>query len=394
MRASAKIRLVVFLLVLPMVISVSLVKAHAPGVELKAFTSTPPIIDGIMSLGEWDDADTMDFNSTSYSSPTPHTLYVMNDMDNLYLAIRRYDETPGESGDFVIFTFDNDNDGLIEDGDDRILLYSPGEFEDWYYVGATPVGEREENIDGSGAAGVDGNYTIFEISHPLDSGDYDHDFSLSFGDTVGFNVDSYDNSFDLGAWPVDWPHLWDFGVASKFGDIVIAPPPVLVLVPDMGFASTTIVGSGFSADSEITVTWDGTPIPTVPSPLTTDSDGNFTAIISVPTPNDPGAYTVKATDEIGHSAEATFTVVDMTGPKGETGPQGETGPAGATGPTGPTGPKGETGPQGPEGPQGEQGEQGEPGPAGAVPLWSVAAIAVFSMVAIFLAAYAIIRKKP
>lgn len=135
-------------------------------------------------------------------------------------------------------------------------------------------------------------------------------------------------------------------------------PPMLVLVPDTGFASTTIMGSGFSADSEIIVTWDGTPIPTVPSPLTTDSDGNFTAIISVPTPNNPGTHMVKATDEIRHSAEAAFTVINMTGP---------------------------------EGPQGIQGEQGA---AGEVPLWTVAAIASPSIIAILLAAYAIIKRKP
>ena len=190
--------------------------------------------------------------------------------------------------------------------------------------------------------------------------------------------------------------------------------PVLDLVPDTGFASTTIVGSGFSAWSTITVTWDGTPIPTVPRRTRSDLYGNFTAIISVLTPKEPGPHIVNATDEKGRSAEAIFTVIDMTGPEGLEGPQGETGSQGETGPVGPQGPagekglqgpegdkgdtgsqgpQGEQGPEGPQGLQGPQGEQGELGPAGAVQLGFIAAIVIALMVAIFLAAYAIIKKK-
>jgi hypothetical protein len=243
---------------------VSLVKAPAPDVELGAFTSTPPDIDGIMSPGEWDDAATIDFDLLGPGTPRPvvaHTLYVMNDVDNLYLAVRRYDETPGEFGDWVTFTFDNDDDGLIEDGDDRIKLTIvsgsplPGRFEDWYYIGAIPSSEPEEDIDGSGAAGIDGTYTIFEISHPLDSGDYDHDFSLSFGDTVGFNIDSYDHSFDLGSWPADWPSVWDFGVAANFGDIVIVPPPSIVTIESCD--STGAKKDTFQLGDEVYVTGTG-----------------------------------------------------------------------------------------------------------------------------------------
>jgi hypothetical protein len=63
--------------------------------------------------------------------------------------------------------------------------------------------------------------------------------------------------------------------------------------------------------------------PTVPSPFTPDLDGNFTAIISVPAPNSPGAYTVKSTDKTVHTAMAIFTIIHMKGPQGEQGPTGE-----------------------------------------------------------------------
>ncbi|MDH7564379.1 MAG: hypothetical protein QHH24_05835 [Candidatus Bathyarchaeota archaeon] len=164
------------------------------------------------------------------------------------------------------------------------------------------------------------------------------------------------------------------------------PQPALVLVPDTGFASTTIMGSGgFAGNSRITVTWDGTPIPTVPNTLTSDLYGNFTAIISVLTPNEPGPHIVNATDEYGRSAWAVFTVVDMTGPQGPQGPQGATGPQGSQGPQGPQGPEGATGPQ---------GLQGETGPAGEVSLVYIVAPIGLSVVAIILAAYAVAKKKP
>jgi len=110
-----------------------------------------------------------------------------------------------------------------------------------------------------------------------------------------------------------------FGLASEmfgsfkayFDDVkvfsVFDLDPKLELVPAKGIAATTLVGSGFAPNSKISVTWDGTPIPTVPSPLITDGYGNFTAIISVLNQTD-GTYTVKAVDKTGNGATATFTV--------------------------------------------------------------------------------------
>lgn len=192
------------------------------------------------------------------------------------------------------------------------------------------------------------------------------------------------------------------------GVVYIESAPAITLMPDTGFASTTIVGSGFSSCSRMNITWDGELIPTIPSPLTA-TFGNFTAIISVPTQNEPGPHIINATDKEGNSAVANFTVVDMIGPQGEQGPKGdtgatgETGPQGATGPAGPTGPKGDTGetgatgatgPQGPQGeigPQGEQGQQGELERTGAESLGFVAAIVIVLMIVTSLIAYAMFR---
>jgi hypothetical protein len=141
--------------------------------------------------------------------------------------------------------------------------------------------------------------------------------------------------------------------------------------PNTGFASTTIVGSSFSNTSRITVFWDETAIPTIPNRIFTDASGNFTALICVPTQTAPGSHTIKATDSLGNSAIATFTVVDMTGSQGATGEQG------------PAGPKGDTGSAGPQGPPGNMQDL----------LVMLALPTIVSVLAICLATAAVLKKK-
>ncbi len=53
----------------------------------------------------------------------------------------------------------------------------------------------------------------------------------------------------------------------------------LSATPDTGIAATTLTGAGFAVNSTVTITWDGTAIPTVPSTVVA-TDGTFTAIKS------------------------------------------------------------------------------------------------------------------
>lgn len=100
-------------------------------------------------------------------------------------------------------------------------------------------------------------------------------------------------------------------VTAYFDDVKIfssnESDPRLELVPKTGISTTTLVGSGFAPDSQISVTWDGIPIPTVPDQVITNSSGGFTCILSVLNQTD-GAYNVRAVDETGNEAAATFTV--------------------------------------------------------------------------------------
>jgi hypothetical protein len=231
---------------------------------------------------------------------------------------------------------------------------------------------------------------VYDSGHPIMEGV--SAISENFRDDVTLAADAV----QVAAWDDDVPFVatkghvvgmtlfpppvqWTGDVPTLVHNALVwsVPDPVLELVPATGFASTTIVGSGgFASFSKITVTWDGTPVPTVPMEITTDAYGNFTAIIAVLTPNAPGAHLVNATDEFGRSGWTAFTVVDMTGPEGDEGPQGVQGLTG------------ETGEQGPKGDQGEQGA------AGVVPMESIALVAVPSIVAIIVAVYALMKVRP
>src|SRR5262245_36628114 len=63
-------------------IAPSLAGAHAPGASV--FGTGTATIDGVMNAGEWEKAGHIDLAVGS----TPLTLFVMNDADNLYFAVR------------------------------------------------------------------------------------------------------------------------------------------------------------------------------------------------------------------------------------------------------------------------------------------------------------------
>ncbi len=168
-------------------------------------------------------------------------------------------------------------------------------------------------------------------------------FSVNF--TVPkINADSYflDLSYD-GA---------DF---ESYNYLIFTVTPQITLTPDSGFV-TTIQGTGFTANMDITLTCNETVIPTVPSVIKTDADGNFTAIITLPS-SSAATYNITATDKQDNAASAIFTVPDMTGSTGQTGAQGTNGSPGVQGEAGQTG---QTGPQGIKGETGDTGPQGSP----------------------------------
>lgn len=156
-------------------------------------------IDGVISPLEWGSAGFFDFLvNTPGSGTADGRFYIMNDTDNMYFALR-FERSIADAGNSFSIEFDNDNSGNISEGDDGIILNpnpSVG-FSDLFRSSgySCPSGAlcsfRDTNIggtvDGTGAFSNDGTYTMYELSHPLDSGDM-FDYSLTAGDMLGFSL--------------------------------------------------------------------------------------------------------------------------------------------------------------------------------------------------------------
>ncbi len=233
-----------FVIALVLIFSVIAVEwpaeAHAPGVVLSGFGTAT--IDGVLSPGEWDSAGSIDFSVTlpgnDGGGTTPAILFVMNDGTNLYLGLKIVRSALGSAN--VVFTFDNNHNGVpgVENGDD-VLGFS-FTFLDNVRTNAPPCppgppgycGPRDAEIggstDGQGAATNDGEFSFYELSHPLNSGD-PNDFSLSAGQTVGFTLSVtlfslvQPCSSDCGA-----NTIFPIGGCCNAGDIVIEPRVIRV----------------------------------------------------------------------------------------------------------------------------------------------------------------------
>jgi hypothetical protein len=157
-------------------------------------------VDGVMAPGEWQCAQHADFTANLSGGATPATLYWMNDQTNLYLAVR-VQRASTDKVNTLRFNFDNNNSantsrtGLAETGDDILVEDATAGFSDQYLTancttstqtscGATDASAGGTN-DGAAAFGNASGFSVYELRHPLNSGDTAHDFALSAGSNVG-----------------------------------------------------------------------------------------------------------------------------------------------------------------------------------------------------------------
>jgi hypothetical protein len=276
---------VVMLLAQPTHVAASLAPGGAVSAQeqnLSAFGTAR--IDGVIRTGEWDRAGRIDF---ALAIPTHDgggsvqaSIYVMNDARNLYVAVKG----PGSYGAFnPAFEFDNDNDGRWpEEGDDVFLANAsqdqpigplvltddfrgdcPGDVAGSLGCGAqdTDATNRVPGANDGVAAGFsssDRKGSFVEMSHPLDSGDDAHDFSLRAGSVVGFFVDM--RVISAGGGPeCGWPECFGdtrfpsagfvhFQVASATSAPTAVPEPVA-----SGSWSARISGAGISGVATLEV---------------------------------------------------------------------------------------------------------------------------------------------
>ncbi|MEM7118716.1 MAG: hypothetical protein AAF614_40235, partial [Chloroflexota bacterium] len=152
-------------------------------------------IDGLMTPGEWDDADSFDFYINDFH-PGPGrlvTLFVMNDKDNLYFALRMTGDV--YYGEESMIDLDRNRTKTVPDvGDDRWFvnteIFPPTGMhvttvDDQYITSCGAVyctGSSDTSnggtMDTMAVIASDGTYTYHEYSHPLKSGDNPHDIRL------------------------------------------------------------------------------------------------------------------------------------------------------------------------------------------------------------------------
>jgi len=197
-------------------------EAHS-GVSLSGYGTAT--VDGSIGAGEWAAAGKVNFGPFG-PGPYTGTLYMMNDGTDLYMAVSISGDPDYGPGDFDSFValFDNDHDGVHEVGDDMLGAGNPFAFADWYYLMPTWADDPPAGtIDGQGAGSQFApNLNHFELSHPLDSADDAHDFSLSVGQTVGFALEVMVNG---GYYSLFIYGLGEEGDPSTYADYVVASPP-------------------------------------------------------------------------------------------------------------------------------------------------------------------------
>ena len=172
--------------------------AHS-GLVLRGYgTST---VDGTFSPGEWDAAGLHEF-----SAPLPAelgggtilgTLYVMNDAQNLYVALRMASPSTAGTTSFL-GAFDNNHSGtLYKQGDEVMVFERSGattSFSD-SFINVVPNGFcwcKDTDYGGTdeqaGGYARDSGASYYEISHPLDTADDPHDFSLGPGRRMSLEI--------------------------------------------------------------------------------------------------------------------------------------------------------------------------------------------------------------
>jgi hypothetical protein len=177
-------------------------------------------VDGVLGLNEWDRAGRYDFMAkrapAEVGGTVPATFYVMNDSENLYLALRVAVSNVGYSTFTAVFSAPGPSP--FGEGND-ILWASPSSFEDYHYHETAPnnwewVADVADGGSRDGSSAFQGNADVsfFEMSHPLNTADDHHDFSLTIPKHVTFFA--------------DFQHCRDscvgtFMPSSGFGEIVV-----------------------------------------------------------------------------------------------------------------------------------------------------------------------------
>ena len=298
-----------------------IVIASAPP-TMTAWASAAPVIDGVVGDAEWASASHALF---SIGSIFVGHLWVMNDAENLYLAVKVHDSSLTVM-DRLYFGFDNNNNGVREAGDDILGLMGDGTFMDLFWGPTTKFDTAEGGTsDGQGKSSGSGGYNYFEMSHPLNSADDAHDFSLAAGNTVGFHLEYWEEASGYwGDWPSlnakNWAHITVASAPVPTPDFSIAcdPSPVSVAQGGSGTSTCTVTSlNSFNSAVALSGSWVGAApagvTPTLPSPITPPSGGTATSPLTIvaDATASAGPFTYRVTgasDSLTHAVDVAVQV--------------------------------------------------------------------------------------
>jgi nitrous oxidase accessory protein len=194
-----------------------------------AFTANAATIDGVLEEGEWlnkieiklngfDGDDHYDGEDNELLTKTAD-LYVMNDAENIYLALVLEDMLE-EDEDFLRIEFDQGDDAVHTDGNEDMASFCGLGYNDCHWN----VDEWQVDINYHGEMGrrwsvADRKY-VYEFRKPLNPGD-PQDIMLKAGDTVGFHIVAFDSGVGY-RYPMDAVSFDTYH--SKDEDIIFTPP--------------------------------------------------------------------------------------------------------------------------------------------------------------------------
>lgn len=212
---------------------------YDPGKVIQSpYTAIPPTIDGFLAAGEWSNATTRDV-SDLIGTPDANdpfgsaNIYVMNDGDNLYMAVDAAADSTADDFDQIAPYFDDNNDHVFPSAPDT----SEGNYWLWKIAGADSLSHRwiqaggvmgnEYLVGFPGAIGITSGHQQFELEIPL--GTLAQELNASAGDTVGFFILAIDGfGFSTyGWWPYDTDPTTGWYTPSEYGDIILEPAPII-----------------------------------------------------------------------------------------------------------------------------------------------------------------------
>jgi hypothetical protein len=176
------------LVVLGALIAPAAASAHNPTGPINASTSTNvPTLDGTVNSAEWADAQPYALNFTGHTG----TLWVKHTATTIYFAARINDAV-GSTPSLLLY-FDNNHNGVKDAGEDGVVSDSSNG--DFFYSPSTSNHPRDTQDGGTNdvvaASGFDlgAGQAMFEMSHPKNTADDAHDFSVADGQTVGMHAE-------------------------------------------------------------------------------------------------------------------------------------------------------------------------------------------------------------